>query len=95
MTTGKRSAAGTQNEVVLFAYGDFGHAGPIVLGGGDEGFFQAGDVDEFKVNGLFNDALNTFYLRLYGVGQMVEVATRGLPGRGRRRIQGKRRKRFV
>ena len=65
MTTGKQSAAGTQNEVVLFAYGDFGHAGPIVLGGGDEGFFQAGDVDEFKVNVLFNDALNTFYLRLY------------------------------
>ena len=82
MTTGKRSAAGTQNEVVLFAYGDFGHAGPIVLGGGDEGFFQAGDVDEFKVNVLFNDTLNTFYLQLYGVRQMVEVATKGSSRQG-------------
>ena len=24
------------------------------------------------INGLFNDALNTFYLRLYGVGHMVK-----------------------
>ena len=27
---------------------------------------------ERKGNVLFNDALNTFYLRLYGVGQMVK-----------------------
>ena len=25
-----------------------------------------------EINGLFNDALNTFYLRLYGVGHMVK-----------------------
>ena len=28
--------------------------------------------NERKGNVLFNDALNTFYLRLYGVGHMVE-----------------------
>ena len=28
--------------------------------------------DERKGNVLFNDALNTFYLRLYGVGHMVK-----------------------
>ena len=27
---------------------------------------------ERKENGLFNDALNTFYLRLYGIGHIVE-----------------------
>ena len=27
---------------------------------------------ETKVNVLFNDALNTFYLRLYGVGHVVK-----------------------
>ena len=33
-------------------------------------------------NGLFNDALNTFYLRLYGVGHMVKNHSdyeRGIP----------------
>ena len=29
-------------------------------------------VQEGRNNILFNDALNTFYLRLYGVGQMVK-----------------------
>ena len=27
---------------------------------------------EREINVLFNDALNTFYLRLYGVGHMVK-----------------------
>ena len=29
-------------------------------------------MNERKGNGLFNDTLNTFYLQLYGVGQMVK-----------------------
>ena len=35
---------------------------------------RAGDVDggRNEGNGLFNDALNTFYLRLYGVRYMVK-----------------------
>ena len=32
-----------------------------------------------KRNGLFNDALNTFYLRLYGVGHMVKDSERENP----------------
>ena len=35
-----------------------------------------------KGNALFNDALNTFYLRLYGIGNMVKdhpVSERGNP----------------
>ena len=45
-----------------------------------ESFISSGQnisVHDMKVhwkegNGLFNDALNTFYLRLYGVGHMVK-----------------------
>ena len=42
-------------------------AGSIPLNSADSGFssMQQGNV-------LFNDALNTFYLRLYGVGHMVK-----------------------
>ena len=30
------------------------------------------EIAQWKGNVLFNDALNTFYLRLYGVGHMVK-----------------------
>ena len=40
-----------------------------VSGGGDDAGNSSSDYDEGTI--LFNDALNTFYLRLYGVGHMV------------------------
>ena len=33
---------------------------------------ETGQRRGFKKNKFFNDALNTFYLRLYGVGHMVK-----------------------
>ena len=35
---------------------------------------------ERKGNALFNDALNTFYLRLYGVGHMIDPWNSGVFG---------------
>ena len=36
-------------------------------------------MTDVKVNVLFNDALNTFYLRLYGVGHIVAKEENLLP----------------
>ena len=34
--------------------------------------FNVENILSKELNALFNDALNTFYLRLYGVGHMVK-----------------------
>ena len=34
--------------------------------------YMASDIWKIEGNVLFNDTLNTFYLRLYGVGHMVK-----------------------
>ena len=41
-------------------------------GGGGGGVKEGGGKRRKEGNVLFNDALNTFYLRLYGVGHMVK-----------------------
>lgn len=36
-------------EVILVVYGEAGVVGPVVLGTSDDGLFQTGQSDEFKV----------------------------------------------
>ncbi|XP_071154983.1 lipoxygenase homology domain-containing protein 1-like isoform X1 [Mytilus edulis] len=50
VTTGGKEDMSTLNRVMLYVYGSNNVAGPMVLGSGKEGHFQAGATDEFKVN---------------------------------------------
>ena len=52
--------------VVQWVFGSITHGGPIEL------FLVPARTQERERNILFNDALNTFYLRLYGVRHMVK-----------------------
>ncbi|CAG2226149.1 RP1 [Mytilus edulis] len=48
VTTGGKEDMSTLNRVMLYVYGSNNVAGPMVLGSGKEGHFQAGATDEFK-----------------------------------------------
>lgn len=49
VTTGADDDMRCLDTVILFAYGDRGFDGPILLGDGADGVFSPGITDEFKV----------------------------------------------
>ena len=49
LTTGKQTDMGCMDTVILYAYGSRGSIGPVLIGNGEDGVFEPGSTDEFKV----------------------------------------------